>query len=62
MFEKEDGSPDEITAKRLATGLKGCTVPFVVLNACRSAQLDANAAEGSAFASVAARCLRWRII
>ena len=53
LFEMDDGSPDEVTAGRLATGLHGCTVPFVVLNACRSAQLDANAAEGRAFASVA---------
>ncbi|MDB6175039.1 MAG: hypothetical protein JWL59_4350 [Chthoniobacteraceae bacterium] len=53
LFEKKDGSADDVTASRLATLLKGCAIPFVVLNACRSAQLDANAAEGSAFASVA---------
>ena len=53
MFEKDDGKPDEITASALDEQLKGCTVPFVVLNACRSAQLDAQAAEGRAFASVA---------
>ena len=53
MFETDKGEPDEVTASRLATMLKGCTVPFVVLNACRSAQLDKQAAEGRAFASVA---------
>jgi tetratricopeptide (TPR) repeat protein len=53
LFETETGDKDEVTAQRLATMLKGCTVPFVVLNACRSAQLDAQAAEGRAFASVA---------
>ena len=53
MFETADGKPDEITASALDEQLKGCTVPFVVLNACRSAQLDAQAAEGRAFASVA---------
>ena len=53
MFEKGDGTPDEITASVLDEQLKGCTVPFVVLNACRSARLDAQAVEGRAFASVA---------
>jgi tetratricopeptide (TPR) repeat protein len=53
MFETDTGQPDEVTADRLATMLAGCRVPFVVLNACRSAQLDAQAAEGRAFASVA---------
>lgn len=58
LFEKNDGSPDEITAARLATMLQGCTIPFVVLNACRSATLDAQAAEGRAFASVAGALVR----
>jgi len=53
MFENEKGGPDEVTAARLATLLQGCAVPFVVLNACRSAKLDKNAVENRAFASVA---------
>ena len=52
-FEDGNGGVDEITASKLAEQLQGCTVPFVVLNACRSAKLDARAFKGRAFASVA---------
>ena len=53
LFENADGSPAPVAASDLATMLSNCTIPFVVLNACRSALIDAQAAEGSAFASVA---------
>ncbi|MFT5466529.1 MAG: hypothetical protein ACI8UO_001629, partial [Verrucomicrobiales bacterium] len=53
LFEKLDGKPDDIRAETLAAGLKGCHIPYVVLNACRSGAIDEHAHQGSAFASVA---------
>jgi tetratricopeptide (TPR) repeat protein len=50
VFEKNDGSPDIVTAAQIAQNLADCRVPIFVLNACKSAQ------EGEEkFSSVATR-------
>jgi len=50
VFEKNDGSPDIVTAAQIAQNLADCRVPIFVLNACKSAQ------EGEEkFSSVASR-------
>jgi len=50
VFEKNDGSPDIVTAAKIAQNLADCRVPIFVLNACKSAQ------EGEEkFSSVATR-------
>ncbi|NES19853.1 MAG: tetratricopeptide repeat protein [Symploca sp. SIO3E6] len=50
VFEKNDGSPDIVTATKIAQNLADCQVPIFVLNACKSAQ------EGEEnFSSVASR-------
>ncbi len=50
VFEKNDGSPDIVTAKKIAQNLADCRVPIFVLNACKSGQ------EGEEkFSSVATR-------
>jgi tetratricopeptide (TPR) repeat protein len=50
VFEKNDGSPDIVTAAQMAQNLADCRVPIFVLNACKSAQ------EGEEkFSSVATR-------
>ena len=50
VFEKNDGSPDIVTAEQIAQNLADCRVPIFVLNACKSAQ------EGEEkFSSVATR-------
>ena len=50
VFEKNDGSPDIVTAAQLAQNLADCRVPIFVLNACKSGQ------EGEEkFSSVATR-------
>jgi tetratricopeptide (TPR) repeat protein len=50
VFEKNDGSPDIVTAAQIAQNLADCHVPIFVLNACKSAQ------EGEEkFSSVATR-------
>jgi len=50
VFEKNDGSPDIVTAAQIAQNLADCRVPIFVLNACKSAQ------EGEdKFSSVATR-------
>ncbi|MBV9124709.1 MAG: CHAT domain-containing protein, partial [Planctomycetes bacterium] len=56
IFEKDDGSPDPVTAEKLSDLLREHAVPAVVLNACQSAMLDRRA--GDPFASVAAALLR----
>ncbi|HEX8201566.1 MAG TPA: CHAT domain-containing protein, partial [Isosphaeraceae bacterium] len=56
VFEKDDGTPDPITAEKLSVLLREHAVPAVVLNACQSAMLDERAADP--FASVAASLLR----
>jgi tetratricopeptide (TPR) repeat protein len=56
VFEKADGSPDEITAEQLSDLLREGAVPAVVLNACQSAMVDDRADDP--FASVAAALLR----
>ncbi|WP_353933062.1 CHAT domain-containing protein [Okeanomitos corallinicola TIOX110] len=50
IFEAFDGSPQIITAAKIAQNLANCRVPIFVLNACKSAQEG----EGS-FSSVATR-------
>lgn len=52
LFEKEDGSPDPVSATVLGALLREHRLPVVVLNACQSAQVDERAED--AFASVAA--------
>ncbi len=50
VFEAADGSPDIVTAAKIAQNLADCRVPIFVLNACKSAQ------EGEEkFSSVATR-------
>jgi tetratricopeptide (TPR) repeat protein len=50
VFEKNDGSPDIVTAAQIAQNLADCRVPIFVLNACKSGQ------EGEEkFSSVATR-------
>jgi len=50
VFERNDGSPDIVTAAQIAQNLANCQVPIFVLNACKSAQ------EGEEkFSSVASR-------
>jgi tetratricopeptide (TPR) repeat protein len=50
VFEKNDGSPDIVTAAQIAQNLADCRVPIFVLNACKSAH------EGEEkFSSVATR-------
>lgn len=50
VFEKNNGSPDIVTAAQIAQNLADCRVPIFVLNACKSAQ------EGEEkFSSVATR-------
>lgn len=38
VFEKNDGSPQIVTAAQIAQNLADCRVPIFVLNACKSAQ------------------------
>jgi CHAT domain-containing protein len=38
VFEKNDGSPDIVTAAQIAQNLADCRVPIFVLNACKSGQ------------------------
>lgn len=56
VFEKEDGSPDPVTAETLSQLLREHRLPAVVLNACQSATIDDRAED--AFASVAAALVR----
>jgi hypothetical protein len=56
IFEGKDGGPDEVTADDLSDLIREHAVPVVVLNACQSAMLDAQARDP--FASVAAALLR----
>ncbi|MBM4046523.1 MAG: CHAT domain-containing protein, partial [Planctomycetes bacterium] len=56
IFENEDGQEHPVTAQELSDLLREHAVPVVVLNACQSAMLDAEAADP--FASVAAALLR----
>jgi tetratricopeptide (TPR) repeat protein len=56
VFEKEDGSPDPVTAETLSQILREHRLPAVVLNACQSATIDDHAKD--AFASVAAALVR----
>jgi hypothetical protein len=50
VFEKEDGSPEIVTAAQIAQNLADCRVPIFVLNACQSGQ-----AGQDPFSSVATR-------
>ncbi|NES03617.1 MAG: tetratricopeptide repeat protein [Okeania sp. SIO2F4] len=50
VFEKDDGTPDIVTAAQIAQSLNDCNVPIFVLNACKSAQEG-----GGSFSSVATR-------
>ncbi len=50
VFEKEDGSPEIVTAAQIAQNLADCRVPIFVLNACQSGQ-----AGEDPFSSVATR-------
>ena len=52
LFEKEDGSPDPVSATVLGALLREHRLPVVVLNACQSAMVDERAEDP--FASVAA--------
>ena len=56
VFEKEDGTPDLITADVLGALLREHRIPAVVLNACQSAMIDEQAED--AFASVASSLMR----
>src|SRR5579884_2808740 len=56
IFENEKGEPDPKTADQLSTLLREHAVPAVVLNACQSGMLSANAE--SAFAGVATALLQ----
>ena len=56
VFETEDGSPDPVGAEKLNVLLQEHAVPGVVLNACQSAMLSADAKDP--FASVAASLVR----
>lgn len=56
LFEKEDGSKDEVAPETLSSILREHKIPVVVLNACQSAMVDERA-EGP-FASVAAGFLQ----
>jgi hypothetical protein len=56
IFETPDGKDDPITAEQLSTLLREHRIPIMVLNACQSAMVDAEAE--SAFASVAAALQR----
>ncbi|MDJ0899540.1 MAG: CHAT domain-containing protein [Xenococcus sp. MO_188.B8] len=50
VFEKADGSPEEVSATRIAQSLADCRVPIFVLNACQSGK-----AGQDPFSSVATR-------
>ncbi|MGB5064724.1 MAG: CHAT domain-containing protein, partial [Candidatus Competibacter sp.] len=56
IFENEHGQPDPVTAEKLGALLREYRIPVMVLNACRSAMVDAGAED--ALASVAASLLR----
>jgi CHAT domain-containing protein len=56
IFETLDGKDDPITAEQLSTLLRKHHIPIMVLNACQSAMVDAEAK--SAFASIAAALQR----
>ena len=56
VFEKEDGSADAVSAEKLNILLRDHAVPGVVLNACQSAMISAEAKDP--FASVAASLVR----
>ena len=56
IFETVDGKPDPVPAEKLGVLLREYRIPVMVLNACRSAMVDAHAED--AFASVAASLLR----
>ncbi len=56
LFEDEAGRPDYVPGRVLGGFLRSSPIPIVVLNACQSAMLDANAED--AFASVAAALIR----
>ena len=56
IFETGDGKPDPIPAEKLGALLCEHRIPVMVLNACRSAMVDAHAED--AFASVATSLLR----
>jgi tetratricopeptide (TPR) repeat protein len=56
VFEKEDGSEDAVAGEQLSQLLREHRIPIVVLNACQSAMLGAEADDP--FASVATSLLR----
>jgi len=56
LFEEEDGSRHEVSARSLNRVLREHEIPAVVLNACQSATIDARAED--AFSSVAAALLQ----
>jgi hypothetical protein len=56
LFETETGAADPVSADQLSALLREYRIPIIVLNACRSAMIDAAATD--AFASVAAALQR----
>jgi tetratricopeptide (TPR) repeat protein len=56
IFENEDGGTDEVSAHKLTALLTEHRIPIVLLNACRSAEM--NARWDDPFASVAAALLK----
>lgn len=59
IFETLDGSPEAVTAAKIAQSLENCRVPIFLLNACRSGQagLEPYSSVAGQMVSLGAKCV-----